>query len=201
MEDLSMSTGVSKTQIDRLGERLKAGTLAEADLRLLDEYRLSFGPAYETVVTIVHVKLGFEPTGRPAKSTGSLKEKLRRESIRLVQVQDIAGCRVVVPDIAAQEKAISALRQEFERAAVVDRRVNPSFGYRAVHVIAGVAGKSVEIQLRTALQHSWAEMSEKLSDVLDPAVKYGGGPAEVRQALDAKFGVGRANRSRRGADG
>jgi hypothetical protein len=32
---------VSKTQIDRLGDRLKKSNFGEADLRLLDEYRLS----------------------------------------------------------------------------------------------------------------------------------------------------------------
>src|SRR5262249_36534621 len=33
----------------------------------------------------------------------------------------------------------------------------------------------IEIQVRTLLQHVWAELSEKFSDVIDPAIKYGGG--------------------------
>src|SRR5262249_26239032 len=64
---------------------------------------------------------------------------------------------------------------DFRGACVMDRRDKPSHGYRAVHIIAEVAGKPVEIQVRTALQHLWAEVSEKASDVLDPAIKYGGG--------------------------
>jgi ppGpp synthetase/RelA/SpoT-type nucleotidyltranferase len=44
-----------------------------------------------------------------------------------------------------------------------------------VHVIVRAEGKVVEIQVRTSLQHVWAELSEKLSDVVDPAIKYGGG--------------------------
>jgi ppGpp synthetase/RelA/SpoT-type nucleotidyltranferase len=32
----------------------------------------------------------------------------------------------------------------------------------------------LEIQIRTALQHAWAEMPEKFSDVIDPSIKYGG---------------------------
>ena len=37
---------MTKSQIDRLGERLKVKR-EEADLRLLDEYRSSFAPAYD----------------------------------------------------------------------------------------------------------------------------------------------------------
>jgi hypothetical protein len=33
------------------------------------------------------------------------------------------------------------------------------------------------------LQHLWAEFSEKLSDVVDPAIKYGGGNDEILQTL------------------
>ena len=37
----------SKTQVDRLGERFKSGAPDEADLRELDEYRRSFGDAFQ----------------------------------------------------------------------------------------------------------------------------------------------------------
>ena len=38
---------ISKTQIDRLGDRLRKGAITEEDLQLLDEYRRSFHNAYE----------------------------------------------------------------------------------------------------------------------------------------------------------
>ena len=84
---------VSKTQINRLGDRLKSGPHTESDLRLLDDYRRSFGQACEAVVRTIRER-GQSPTARLAKSTLSIVEKLRRESIRLSQMQDIAGCRV-----------------------------------------------------------------------------------------------------------
>ncbi len=43
--------------------------------------------------------------------------------------------------------------------------------------------KLIEIQVRTALQHTWAELSEKFSDVVDPAIKYGGGHEAIRALL------------------
>ena len=33
------------------------------------------------------------------------------------------------------------------------------------------------------MQHLWAEFSEKMADVIDPAVKYGGGPEDVKKLL------------------
>jgi ppGpp synthetase/RelA/SpoT-type nucleotidyltranferase len=101
----------------------------------------------------------------------------------LTQIQDIAGCRLVVDDLAAQDRVVEQLRGVFETTTVVDRRGAPSHGYRAVHVIVLSSNKLIEIQLRTALQHMWAEVSEKFSDVVDAAIKYGGGPERIRSLL------------------
>src|SRR5262245_11018987 len=147
----------SKTQIDRLGDRLRRGVIEKSDLMLLDGYRRSFGAAYENVVQTIHDQLKLEPSGRQAKSTNSLIEKLKRERIRLTQVQDIAGCRVVVPDITKQDQVVDSLVSAFPKANVVNRREKPSYGYRAVHVIVEISGKMVEIQVRTRFQHIWAE--------------------------------------------
>ena len=177
-----MKIPFSKTQIDRLGDRLKEGSHTEDDLRLLDDYRRSFGEAYETVVQTIREQGEF-PTGRLAKSTLSIVEKLRRESVRLSQMQDIAGCRIVIADVVQQDHVVASLRTLFPGASVMDRRDKPSYGYRAVHIIAEISGKPIEIQVRSSLQHLWAELSEKSSDVLDPTIKYGGGPDEWRSFL------------------
>jgi putative GTP pyrophosphokinase len=174
---------LSKTQVDRLGDRLRKGDITEADLRLLDSYRLSFAEAYEQVAERVRAELRVALTGRPAKSTSSVAEKLRRESIRLSQIQDIAGCRIIVADLAEQESVVADLKRLFDLVTIVDRRLQPSHGYRAVHVVIRQGGKLVEIQVRTALQHLWAEQSEKASDVVDPMIKYGGGDAMIQDLL------------------
>jgi putative GTP pyrophosphokinase len=178
-----MSKEISKTQIDRLGDRIKRGHITEEDLRLLDRYRRSFAVAYEVVVGAIRDKLGLEPTGRLAKSTISIIDKLKRESIRLTQIQDIAGCRIVVADIAEQESVTQSLTNLFPHAAVSDRRAKPSHGYRAVHVIVSQAGKLIEMQVRTSLQHAWAEASEKISDLKGSAIKYGGGDKAIQRNL------------------
>jgi putative GTP pyrophosphokinase len=178
-------TSASKTQVDRLGDRLRKGKIEEGDFRRLDAYRRSFAEAYEEVVAAIRHATQLDPTGRPAKSTTSIVEKLRRETIRLSQMQDIAGCRLVVGDVLAQNQVVERLKTALPRAVVIDRRKQPSFGYRAVHIIATARNKPIEIQVRTELQHMWAQLSEKLSDVLDPAIKYGGGDPEAQDFLSS----------------
>ena len=121
-------TSVSKTQVDQLGDRLPKGKIRVDDFRLLDAYRRSFTEAYEEVLAIIREATGFDPTGRPAKSTTSITEKLRRETIRLSQMQDIAGCRLVVKDVRTQNQVVERLRNALPHAVFVDRRKQPSFG-------------------------------------------------------------------------
>ena len=178
-------SSLSKTQVDQLGNRLRKGTTTEGDFHQLDAYRRSFADAYEEVIAAIRDATQLEPTGRPAKSTTSIVEKLRRETIRLSQMQDIAGCRLVVPNLVAQDQVVERLKSALPNAVVVDRRKEPSFGYRAVHIIATARNKLIEIQVRTELQHLWAQLSEKLSDVLDRALKYGGGDSNAQNMLCA----------------
>lgn len=179
-----MRSAISKTSIDALGEQLRGGNLSDDDLRQLDSYRRTFADAYESVISAVH-GLGLEPTGRPAKSTSAIVAKLRRGTIRLSQMQDIAGCRLVVDHKRHQNDTVHSLSKLFDKAVINDRRERPSHGYRAVHVIVTINGRTVEIQVRTALQHIWAETCEKVSDITGTGIKYGMGDPTHIHLFDA----------------
>ena len=179
---------LSNTKLDQLGDRLRKGTSTDEDLRLLEEFRRTFSDGYNEVVRVL-TDMKVEPTGRPAKSTTSIVEKLRRETIRLTQIQDIAGCRVIVADARAQDELVLALGHLLPRSTTIDRREQPSHGYRAVHVVALSHGRHIEIQIRTILQHLWAQLSEKFADVVDPSIKYGGGPTDVLELLTEYSGL------------
>lgn len=166
----------SRAQIDQVGTRLRADDYSDDDLRMLDQFRRLYASAYAHIVNTIREKLRLEPTGRPAKSTNAIRDKLYRSSVRLSQMQDISGCRLIVSDRRQQDLLTKELIRLFPGSTVVDRRDKPSHGYRAVHVIVWIGDKAVEVQVRTEPQHAWAEYAEKLADTIDPALKYGGGP-------------------------
>lgn len=145
---------LSKSQVDRLGNRLRQGAPTEEDLRLLDDYRSTFDAPFRFVVSTIRTRLRRQPSLRPRKTVEAIAAKLERETIRLSQMQDIAGCRLVVATIRAQDETVDILRGLFSRSSVIDRRERPSHGYRAVHVIVQVNGKAIEIQVRSKLEDS-----------------------------------------------
>jgi hypothetical protein len=177
-----MADGLTKSQLNRIGERLRKNIATEDDVRRLDEYRISFMPAFQKVFDAL-TAMGLRPGGRPQKTTPSIVAKLNREKTRLSTMQDIAGCRIEVPNRFEQDRIIIELAMRYPDAEVQDRRIRPSYGYRAVHVIVTVEAKPVEIQIRTELQHNWALVTEKLADVIDQQIKYGGGPADIQELL------------------
>jgi putative GTP pyrophosphokinase len=179
-----MAQEISKTQIDRLGKRLKLGKV-EDDLRLLEQYRHSFRAAHEFVYKELREKLLLEPTKRRTKTTQSIVDKLLRGSIKLTQIQDIAGCRIVAKDVVDQNKIVDQLKALFTDHKIIDRREKPSHGYRAVHVIVFINSKTVEVQVRTELQDLWAELSEKCADTFGQTIKYGAGNEKVLAILES----------------
>lgn len=178
-------TTPSRTQLDALGERLRNGSATADDWRILTDYRMhvraSAAPLLDAVRELAAAEsLAFSTR---LKTDYSIVEKLRRTTIRLRQIDDIIGCRVIVPDVAAQDVLAGRITL-LGPAKVRDRRVRPSSGYRAVHVIVG-SEPYIEVQVRTRLQDAWAEYSELAADAFGADVKYGGGPARVRKMLDA----------------
>lgn len=172
-----------RSRIDALGQRMRTGALTRGDLQLLDSWRREYRPAYLLTVSALKSSFGFTVSGRPAKTTGAIREKLIRQKVRLSQMQDIAGCRVIVKNLSEQAAAVQSLTKLFAKTRVYDRRANPSHGYRAVHITAHVEGRPVEMQIRTELQHRWAELSQKLADVVDKRIKYGEGHPESLNIL------------------
>lgn len=179
-----MAEKLTISQLNKLGERLRKDPDNKDDLRALDAFRSSFASACEQVSDELS-KLRLDPVSRPAKTTLSIIAKLNRERSRLSKMQDIAGCRVKVDSVQAQDRVVSDLIAIFPDAVVHDRRIKPSNGYRAVHVVVCIDGFFVEIQIRTLLQHEWASAMERLADDIGPEFKYGGGPAKLQKRAGA----------------
>ena len=106
-------------------------------------------------------------------------------TLRLSQMQDIGGCRCVVPSIRSVYRLDRSYRQSRLRHDLVhidDYIKKPKVsGYRGVHLVYRYAsdtnpdfnGLKVEMQLRTRLQHAWATAVETVSTFTYSSLKSG----------------------------
>ena len=187
-----MNDKPSKSQVDKLGKRLRSGgRVDDDDLELLQRVRATCDDALAAVterLASIDVDGGpLRPTSR-LKTIGTIIDKLRRESIRLSQMDDIAGARIVIDgDLVAQDKVVRAITAAFPDTSVKDRREHPSYGYRAVHVIVQHEACSVEVQVRTPLQDLWAQVVERIGDSWGREIRYGGSPETPEQKFRSRF--------------
>lgn len=129
------------------------------------------------------------------KRLQAIVDKLHRfPNMRLSQMDDIAGCRVVVKNLAQIERLRYALGEAMDVVRVNDYVVKPKpIGYRAVHVILSLPETNlfmqeqsqsalVEVQIRTPLQNEWADQIEAATGTTGLDLK-GGDPAELPSDL------------------
>jgi ppGpp synthetase/RelA/SpoT-type nucleotidyltranferase len=178
----------SREQINKLGKRLASDVpVSDEDLHALEELTACHMTALELArprVNDLATDLGITPlhiTHRP-KTTQTIIEKLRREQgMALARVQDLAGIRIVgAIKFEEQDRLAMEIVRRFpadpREPRIVDRRANPSHGYRAIHVIVSLNGVTIEVQVRTLMQHMWADLMERLADRLGRQIRYGEPP-------------------------
>lgn len=172
----------SKNTLSKLGKRLAAGTPADGDRELY----AAMLDAYDQVqVDLVETLRGsgwgddmppLAVHGR-TKSRDTLIEKLRRSpDVQLPYVRDVAGVRIVGDVTLTQQTAIGGGLVARYGGKLIDRRAEPQAGYRALHAALILAGLPVEVQIRTKLQHLWAEVFERVADQWGRQIRYGGSP-------------------------
>jgi ppGpp synthetase/RelA/SpoT-type nucleotidyltranferase len=176
---------LTTSQINRLGARLRhSAEVSEDDLDLLQDLRSMHAEALVKVQEVLARELGVRPTSR-LKTVGTIVDKLRREpTMSLSRMQDIAGLRIVEDmDRLDQEQLARRIAGLFLGSKTVDRRRQPSYGYRAIHVIVPIDVCWVEVQVRTRLQDLWAQLVERLGDAWGRQIRYGGEPDEPERAI------------------
>ena len=149
-------------EINRLSDRLRTAE-DDGQRRISSGFRSFAGSMRRRFTRLRRVLSQPFPTSRSPtsrfKTVQTLVGKLRREEhMNLSQVQDIAGIRIVREMTIASKQNRDTFASLFDASKTIDRRAKPSFGYRAVHVVAKVDGLLVEIQVRTALQDRWAQI-------------------------------------------
>lgn len=130
-------------------------------------------------------KFAWHAVGR-TKSRATLLDKLQ-DGKNLDSIRDVAGVRIVANCTLSQQSMLAdALCEHFDaERQVIDRRENPTFGYRALHVEVRIDDTPAEIQIRTRLQHIWAEIYEGLADNWGRQIRYGGEPCGTNSGTRA----------------
>ncbi len=189
----------SRSAIDRAGRLLAdrlVGVTALVDGDVLEamdtlvDYRDAHRLPLERAVDQLRLAVGDDVVTRDVayrlKRARRLIEKLARfPTMRLTSMQDIAGCRAVLPDLSG----VGIVRERLLDAGLVvlredDYNATPrASGYRAHHLIARVDGAPVEIQFRTTWQQAWTNRVERLDTDYNVGLKHERGPVEVREYL------------------
>jgi hypothetical protein len=169
---------MSNRKTRALSERLRSAESPNpADVALLGELLIEFNGAMGEVQSRL-ADIGLPAVTR-LKTTGTIIDKLKRAPhLHLGNIRDLAGARIVQRmTLDEQDNMAQAVLDLWpDTPPPIDRRANPSFGYRAVHVVPRVGGCQVEVQLRTLYQDTWAQVMESFGDWWGRAIRYGGEP-------------------------
>lgn len=171
-------SNISKNQIDKFGRRIRTGETLEGDHQLLRELNVIWlSAAWEAAKTIQeNVSVEYSDISVRAKNLGTIEAKLHRQvTLQLSYMRDLAGCRLVVAHGRKdQECAASEIMETFVACSpkYINRIADPRVGYRAIHLAVNLGITRVEIQIRTKLQHAWAEAMERLGDLAGRDVRY-----------------------------
>ncbi|MDO5558180.1 MAG: hypothetical protein Q4F95_01135 [Oscillospiraceae bacterium] len=129
------------------------------------------------------------------KRIDSIIKKLSREhSMSLWEMQDLGGCRFIVPTVSdvysfAQKYDNSRKRHVFQDKYDYIAHPKPS-GYRSLHMVYKYYSDTndtynrnmlIEIQYRTHLQHLWATAVETMGLFTKQAIKSGQGSEDIKR--------------------
>lgn len=113
--------------------------------------------------------------------------KLNRLSVRLTQLQDIGGCRIIVEKNDLVDKMVEFLEQKIKNTEELNliritdyrKKGRDITGYRSVHLLLERNRKKLELQLRSRIQHYWAESIERTSVIYGHHLKESEGDERV----------------------
>lgn len=192
----------SRSKIIRAGKIIKKSNTTTAEvkdaIKVVDNWRAAH--AFPMHVIYMHLRRMAKSNGdiivaERLKRLDSIIKKLKREStMSLWTIQDLGGCRFIVPTIDDVYKYANDYEKSRKRHVLksqYDYIQHPkSSGYRSIHMVYEYHSDSVdtynknmliEIQFRTHLQHLWATAVETMGLFTKKAIKSGQGDDDVKR--------------------
>lgn len=194
MDEAGVATypGGSKSRVSRAGAAVRAGMETPEDLEVINAWRAAHKAVLNTFQAILRNRTRGTDTvvAQRHKRKQTIFEKLRRyPKMELHRMDDVAGCRLIFPDVVSLQRFREALhkaRFRHKRRNDVDKydyiKHPKDTGYRGIHdvyeydvnsEIGRVAkGLLIEIQYRTAVQHAWATAVEVIGFITSSQPKF-----------------------------
>lgn len=186
----------SKREINDAGHKINDSHICEEErsryLAIIDNWRAAH--AYPMNTFAINLKRKTKDIDgavvvQRIKRLDTIRGKLKRfPNMQLYRMQDLGGCRVIVPtidDVYKVKKRLESSRIRHEAKTPKDyiKEPNPNTGYRGVHLIykyksdktTDYNGLMIEIQIRTQLQHLWATAVETVGVFTDNGLKFNQG--------------------------
>ena len=195
--------GGSKSRVNQAGNNVRSGNVTLDDLYVIDAWRAAHRAVLNTFQAILRTRTRGKSiiVAQRHKRKSTIFGKLDRfPEMQLARMDDVAGCRLIFPDI----KALYAFRGIFHRARFNHKRRNDidkydyiknpkSTGYRGIHDVyvydvnsatgKHLKGLMVEIQYRTKIQHSWATAVEVIGFITESQPKFQEGDTRYQNAM------------------
>ena len=176
----------SNKSIQKLGKRIRDGLASDDDFSILEDFRRSRDPdlmeAAQTLSTnLATANMDHVIAGR-SKRTKSIVRKLSRPEnigMDLSRMADLVGLRIIVRNRPDQDMVVDLLDKLFPDSKIIDDR-DGGENYHRLHVIYAAPSGPLEIQVRTLLQHLWANESETFGE----NVKGGATTGEIKEYLE-----------------
>lgn len=194
--------GGSKSRVTKAGDAVRHDSATVDDLACIDTWRAAHWPVLNTFQSILrqrarNVKKAQRDrqiiVGQRYKRKSTIFNKLGRfPKMELARMDDIAGCRVIFPNIQTLHEfraAIHAAKFHHVRRNLDDKynyiKAPKKTGYRGIHDVyeynvkseAGIGsnGLFLELQYRTYVQHAWATAVEMIGIVTAHQPKFNQG--------------------------
>ena len=193
----------SKKDVIRAGNELKGDLVWTAEseqqvrkvFRVANSWRASHAFPMHRMRAELHGRMSSLQlkglTAARLKQMSSIRRKLGLIDSNLRQMQDLGGCRAVVPTIENARSLVGSLLENSPHSLKREDSymdVPRASGYRSHHLIFAFQprnvsedefeGRLIEIQIRSRLQHSWATAVEAVGLYKSQNLKAGQGDAQ-----------------------
>lgn len=181
--------GGSKSRVSAAGAAVREGRATDNDRAVIEEWRAAHSSVINTFQALLRNRAkdyGARVIQRH-KRKATIFDKLHRQPrMDLARMDDVAGCRVICPDVKTLYEFRDAIhRARFDHVLKSDKdkydyiKAPKPDGYRGIHDVyeynvgseegQHLRGLRIELQYRTEVQNAWATTNEIIAHITEGA--------------------------------